>query len=129
MPFDKVNIRRLKSCSKRASPFGKNSAAEAVRQGAGFVALGEMLECKVVFTGDSVYLLNKNVEPGAISMDPVDEIIEMADLSDLELYALDEALIDAGIDKEDLIDYENLCIISKEDLAGFILEADTTFNF
>ncbi|MFX0100196.1 MAG: DsrE family protein [Candidatus Hodarchaeota archaeon] len=112
-----------------SSPFGKNSAAEAIRQGAGFVALGEMLDCKVVFTGDSVYLLNKNVDPSGVSMDSVDEIIEMADLSDLEVYVLQDALDDAGLTRDDLVEYENLTVIDTAKLVEFIQEADTTFKF
>jgi len=111
------------------SPVGKNSAVEAIRIGSGFVALGEFIDCKVVFIGDSVYLLNKNADPTAVGVDPIDEVIEMADLSDLELYVLDSALEEAGLANSDLIEYENLKVVSMDEIAELIDQADTCFRF
>jgi sulfur relay (sulfurtransferase) DsrF/TusC family protein len=111
------------------SPVGKNSAVEAIRIGSGFIALGEYIECKIVFMGDAVYLISKNASPEAVGLDNLDEVIEMADLSDLELCILDSALSDAGLTKEDLIEYENLKIINIEDLATLIDESHTCFRF
>ena len=110
-------------------PVGKNSALEAVRIGSGFVALGEFVDCKMVFTGDAVYLLNKNANPEAVGMDPYDEVMEIADLSDLELYVLDQALQDAGMSAEDLVEYENLNIITYGELVDLIENATTSFRF
>ena len=111
------------------SPTGKNSAAEAIRIGSGFVALGEFINCQIVLTGDAIYLLNKNATPTVVGMDPVDEFIEMADLSDLELYVLDKSLKDAGLAIEDLIEYENLKVINIDELIDLIEQADTCFRF
>jgi sulfur relay (sulfurtransferase) DsrF/TusC family protein len=111
------------------SPIGKNSAAEAIRIASGFVALGEYIDCKIVFMGDAVYILNKNANPEAVGLDNLDEVLEMADLSDLELYVIDSALYDAGLTKDDLIEYENLKIINIEELTNLIEEAQTSFRF
>ncbi len=111
------------------SPMGKNSALEAIRIGSGFVALGEFINCQIVFTGDAVYLLNKNAKPEAIGMDPLDEVMEIADLSDLELYVVDQALQDAGMSANDLVEYENLKIITIEEVVDLIENADTSFRF
>jgi sulfur relay (sulfurtransferase) DsrF/TusC family protein len=111
------------------SPVGKNSAAEAIRIGSGFVALGEYISCQVVLTGDAVYLFSKNTKPELIGMDNFDEIVEMADLSDLEVCVVDSALREAGLTADDLIEYENLKIISIDDLAELIDGADTCFRF
>ncbi|MFX0036744.1 MAG: DsrE family protein [Candidatus Hermodarchaeota archaeon] len=111
------------------SPIGKNSAAEAIRIGSGFVALGEYIECKIVFMGDAVYLLSKNAFPEAVGMDSMNEVLEMADLSDLELYVIDSSLYDAGLTKEDLIEYENLKIINFDELIELIEDANTCFRF
>ena len=111
------------------SPTGKNSAAEAIRIGSGFVALGEIINCQIVLTGDAVYLLNKSAKPTVVGMDPVDEAIEMADLSDLELYVLDKSLKDASLTVEDLIEYENLKVINIDELIDLIEQADTCFRF
>jgi sulfur relay (sulfurtransferase) DsrF/TusC family protein len=111
------------------SPIGRNSAAEAIRIGSGFVALGEYVGCKIVFMGDAVYLLNKNANPEAVGLDNLDEVIEMADLSDLELFVMDSALSDAGLTIEDLIEYENLKIINIDELTNLIEETQTCFRF
>jgi sulfur relay (sulfurtransferase) DsrF/TusC family protein len=111
------------------SPIGKNSVVEAVRIGSGFVALGEYVECKVIFTGDAVYLLSRDAIPQTIGMDSFDEVFEMADLSDLELCVLDSALNDAGISENDLIEYENLKVITVEDLVDLIDNVDMCFRF
>ena len=111
------------------SPPGKNSAAEAIRIGSGFVALGESIDCQIVLTGDAVYLLNRHATPTIVGMDPVDEFLEIADLSDLEIYVLDKSLKDAGLTVEDLIEYENLKIISIDELIDLIEQADTCFRF
>ena len=111
------------------SPVGKNSAAEAIRIGSGFVALGEMIDCQIVFMGDAVYLLNKNANPEAVGMDSMDETLEMAELSDLELLVLDTALEEAGLTKDDLIDYEMLKIIDINELIESIDKSNTVFRF
>jgi len=111
------------------SPIGRNSAVEAIRIGSGFTALGEFIDCKIVFTGDAVYLFNKNCEPEAVGMDPLAEVLEMAELSDLEVYLIESALTEAGLTKEDLIEYENLKIIDFDDLTDLIAKADTCFRF
>jgi len=111
------------------SPIGRNSAIEAIRIGSGFTALGEIIDCKVVLTGDAVYLFNKYCNPEAVGMDPLTEVLEMADLSDLEVYLIDSALNEAGITKEDLVEYENLKIINYDDLTELIANADTSFRF
>ena len=114
-------------CEK--SPIGNNSAIEAIRLGSGFMGLGEEIDCKIVFTGDAVYLLNKNADPTAVGMDSYEEPLEMADLSDLEFITIDSALDNVGFTAEDLIDYENLKIIRNNELAKIIEEASTCFRF
>jgi sulfur relay (sulfurtransferase) DsrF/TusC family protein len=111
------------------SPIGKNSAIEAIRIGSGFTALGEFIDCKIVLTGNAVYLFNKSCNPEAVGMDSLEEVLEMADLSDLEVYVIESALKEAGMSKEDLIEYENLKVINYDELTELIANADTTFRF
>ena len=111
------------------SPIGKNSAIEAIRIGSGFTALGEFIDCKIVLTGNAVYLFNKSCNPEAVGMDPLDEVLEIADLSDLEVYIIESALKDAGMSKDDLVEYENLKIIDYDELTDLIANADTTFRY
>ncbi|MFX0074935.1 MAG: DsrE family protein [Candidatus Hermodarchaeota archaeon] len=110
-------------------PIGKNSALEAVRIGSGFVALGEYINCQIVFMGDAVYLLNKNAKPEAVGMDTFEEIMEIADLSDLELYVVDQALQDAGMTTDDLVEYENLKVIATSEVVDLIENANASFRF
>jgi sulfur relay (sulfurtransferase) DsrF/TusC family protein len=111
------------------SSIGKNSAVEAIRIGSGFVALGEIIDCKVVFTGDAVDFLNKNADPTIVGLDSISEPFEIADLSDLELFVIDSSLEDAGLTADDLIEYENLKVINYEQLADLIEEANVCFKF
>jgi sulfur relay (sulfurtransferase) DsrF/TusC family protein len=110
------------------SPVGKNSAAEAIRMGSGFAALGEELECEIIFKGEAVYLFNKNANPKAVNMDSAEETIMMADLSDLKIGIVKDALKKAGMTKEDLIDYENLEIITEKELALKIENFETCYR-
>ena len=114
-------------CNK--SPIGKNSAIEAIRLGSGFMGLGEEIDCKIVLTGDAVYLVSKHADPTTVGMDSYEEALEMADLSDLELNVVDTSLNDAGLTTEDLIEYENLNIIDMARLTEIIEEAKTCFRF
>jgi sulfur relay (sulfurtransferase) DsrF/TusC family protein len=111
------------------SPIGKNSAIEAIRIGSGFTALGEYIDCKIVLTGNAVYLFNKSCNPEAVGMDSLEEVLEIAELSDLEVFIIESALKDAGMSKDDLVEYENLKVINYDELADFIADADTTFRF
>lgn len=110
-------------------PIGRNSVVEAIRIGSGFVALGEIIDCKIVFTGDAVYLFNKNCNPEAVGMDSLAEVLEIADLSDLEVYIIESALNDAGLSRDDLIEYDNLNIIGYDELTELIANADTCFRY
>ncbi|MFW9823594.1 MAG: DsrE family protein [Candidatus Thorarchaeota archaeon] len=111
------------------SPIGRNSAVEAIRIGSGFTALGEYIDCKIVLTGNAVYLFNKSCDPERVGMDSLKEVLEMADLSDLEIFIVESALSDAGMSNEDLIEYENLKVINYDELTDLIDNADTTFRF
>ena len=62
-------------------------------------------------------------------MDPLTEVLEMADLSDLEVYLIESALTEAGMTKDDLTEYENLKVINYDELTELIAKADTSFRF
>ena len=111
------------------SPFGKNSAVEAIRMATGLLAIGDLDNCQVIFIGDSVYFLNKNLNPEALNVDPFSNIMRLMELSDLEVYVHDEALNSAGLEQSDLISYENLKIVSNAEISQLILEANMTFKY
>jgi len=111
------------------SPIGKNSAIEAIRMGAGIMVLGDLDECKIVFMGDSVYLLNKSFNPESINMDSLDNIFHMLELSEIEIYALDSALKSAGINDKNLLDFGNIHVATLKEISAYILHADITYKF
>jgi sulfur relay (sulfurtransferase) DsrF/TusC family protein len=111
------------------SPIGKNSAIEAIRMGAGIMAVGDLDECKIIFMGDSVYFLSKNFKPEKVNRDPPSNIFRLMELSDLEVYALDSALEVAGIKETDLIDYENVKVANMQEISKIILGAQVTYRY
>ncbi len=110
------------------SPIGKNSAIESIRVGAGFVAVGYTLECRILFMDDAIYLLSKNASPEAVNMDSFSSTLKLARLADLELYVLEDSLKAAGMDHSDLIPNELLKIVSMDVVAKLLLDADATFR-
>ncbi len=111
------------------SPIGKNSAVEAIRMGAGIMAVGDLDECKIIFMGDSVYFLSKHFDPEKVNRDAPSNIFRMMELSDLEVYVLDSALEIAGIKRSDIIDFANVKIVSFEEISKLIIEADVTYRY
>ncbi len=111
------------------SPIGKNSAIEAIRMGAGIMAVGDLEECKIIFMGDSVYFLSKNFDPEKVNMDVPSNIFRMMELSDLDVYVLDSALEIAGIKQSDLVDFDNVKVASSKEISKLILQADVTYRY
>ena len=102
---------------------------EAIRLGAGIMAVGDLDRCKIVFMGDSVYFLSKNFDPKKVNRDPPTNIYRLMELSDLEIYALDSALQIAGINPSDLIEFDNVKVASMQEISKFILEADVMYRY
>ncbi|MBY8988072.1 MAG: DsrE family protein [Candidatus Lokiarchaeota archaeon] len=111
------------------SPIGKNSAVEAIRMGAGITAVGDLEECKIIFMGDSVYFLSKNFDPEKVNRESPSNIFRLMELSDLEVYVLDSALVIAGINDSDLIEYEKVKVVNMQAISKLILEADATYRY
>jgi len=112
-----------------SGPIGKNSPLEAIRLGSGYMGLGEDVDCKIVFRGDAVLTVSKTLDPTILGMDSYAEHLEMAELSDLELYVVEEDLNAIGLESTDLIEYELLNVIPLSQVAELILNADSTFRF
>jgi sulfur relay (sulfurtransferase) DsrF/TusC family protein len=110
------------------SPIGKNSPFESIRLGAGFMGLGEDVNCKIVFQRDAVLSLRKNLDPTKLGMDSFVEHLEMAELSDLELFVVEDYLKIHGITADDLVEYEFLKVIPLSEVTELMLQADTTFR-
>lgn len=111
------------------SPFGKNSAVESIRMATGLLAVGDIDDCKVIFMGDAVYFLHKNLNPEALNLDSFSNIMRLIELADLEIYILDEALDAADMEHSDLISKDNLKIVNAKELSNLILRADMSFKY
>lgn len=110
-------------------PLGKNSVVESIRMGAGLLAVGDLDECKIVLLRDAIYFFNKNFNPEALNMKKYTNILRLIELSDLEIYAHDEALRIAGINPADLILKDNVKVVDNKKISQLILEADMSFKY
>ncbi|MHA1166716.1 MAG: DsrE family protein [Candidatus Hodarchaeales archaeon] len=113
-------------CDK--GPFGTNSVFEAMRLGSGFLALGEDVNCKLILMGDAVLFMRSNLQQDTLGMDSLEDGIEMADLSELPVILIREDMEERGVSESDLVEYENIAIISKNDLAKEIDSFSAVFR-
>lgn len=112
-----------------SSPFGTNSAIEAIRLGAGYLGLGEDIECAVVLSGDAVLTMNTKIDPTPIGIDSPAEGIEMADLSDLPLILIKEDMEIRGMSNDDIYEFdEPIQVISKQEIPILVEKYDTVFR-
>ncbi len=111
------------------SPIGKNSVVESIRMAAGILAVGDVENCKVILLRDSIYFLNKHLNPKAVNMDEFTDIFRLIELSNLEIYVHDEALSIAGLNPTDLILLDNVKIVDNKKISQLILEADMSFKY
>ena len=109
-------------------PFGTNSAAEAIRMGAGIMGLGPGIACKILFHGDAVLFASKDLNAAAIGVDSPAEAIELAELTEMPLLVVKEDMEERGMKVEDLMTYPNLIVISKADIPKIIQEHATAFR-
>ncbi len=109
-------------------PFSTNTAVEAIRLASGFLGLGEDMDCKVAFLGDAVLVMKNNLHADKIGMDSINEGLEMADLTDLEIILIKEDMEERGMSESDVVDYENLSFISISKLHGVIVEFEKVFK-
>jgi sulfur relay (sulfurtransferase) DsrF/TusC family protein len=110
-------------------PFGKNSVVESIRMAAGLLAVGDIDNCKVILLKDAVYFMHKNLNPGALNMDKLTNIMRLIELSELEIFLHDVALKIAGIESSDLVLTDNLKIIGTQEISQLILDADMSFKY
>jgi sulfur relay (sulfurtransferase) DsrF/TusC family protein len=89
----------------------------------------DLPECKVIFMGDAVNLLNKNLKPEALNMDSFSEMMRLIEFSHLEIYLLKDALDTAGLNPSDLISYKNLKIVDYKEISQLILNAEMSFKY
>ena len=115
-------------CDK--SPFGTNSAYEAIRLGAGYLGLGEDIDCKVLLYGDAVLTVKNNLAVDKIGVDTMDEGLEMADLSELPIIITQEDMDRRGMNKDELFEFEDcpIQVIKRVEIPKIMMEFDTVFH-
>lgn len=111
------------------SPFGKNSSVEAIRMATGLLAIGDIDDCKVVFMKDAIYFLSQKLNPEALGVDKFTNIMRLIDLSGLEIFIHDTAMEDAGMVRSDLLQIDNIKVVSIEEISQLILDADMSFKY
>ncbi|MFX0081796.1 MAG: DsrE family protein [Candidatus Hodarchaeota archaeon] len=111
------------------SPFGKNSVVESIRMATGILAIGDIEDCKVIFMGDAIYFLSKNLNPETLNIEPFTNIMRLVELSGLEIFVYDEALEIAGLNHSDLISIENLKIIGIKEISQILEKAEVCFHY
>jgi sulfur relay (sulfurtransferase) DsrF/TusC family protein len=111
------------------SPIGKNSAVESIRMGAGISAVGDLDSCNIIFMGDSVLFLSNNFDPTAVNMDDNSNIFRMLELAEIEVYALDTALHSLGLTLSDLREFDNVKLITIEEISKLMMEAEVIFRY
>ncbi|MFW9927974.1 MAG: DsrE family protein [Candidatus Thorarchaeota archaeon] len=111
------------------SPIGKNSITEALRMGAGIMAVGDIESCNIVFMGDAVYFLSKNYNPSVLNMENPSNMFKMLEFAEIIVYVLSDALNASGIKKTDLIEYEFLKIVDSMEIAQIIANSDISYKY
>jgi len=109
------------------SPFGTNSSLEALRLGAGFMGVGEDISCKIIFSGDAVLTMKKNLQASVINMDGMEDGLEMGDLTDLPIVLIQEDMTQRGMTAEDVFEYEELTMVPRAEIPKMITEFDSAF--
>jgi sulfur relay (sulfurtransferase) DsrF/TusC family protein len=112
-----------------SSPIGRNTVEEAIRFASGIAAMDDSIDRRLIIMGDAVYFFSKSYDPTKVRMDPVDNIIQMAELSELKIYINQRSLELAGLTKNDLIAYPDLEIIQSSKVGELILNSGTSFKF
>jgi sulfur relay (sulfurtransferase) DsrF/TusC family protein len=111
------------------SPIGKNSITEAVRMGAGIMAVGDIDSCNIIFMGDAIYFLSRKYNPTILNREDPSNMFKMLDLAEIGVYILKDALNASGLKETDLIDYEYLKVVDSAEIAQIMANSDISYKF
>ncbi|MDX1798081.1 MAG: hypothetical protein R3255_05485, partial [Candidatus Lokiarchaeia archaeon] len=67
--------------------------------------------------------------PEALNMNNFDNILRLIELSELEIYAHNEAIENLGLEFSDLILHDNIKVVDIKEIAQLILNADMSFKY
>lgn len=110
----------------RQPPYGTVFNAEGFRVCTGLTALD--VETHAVFMDDAVYTLLKGQMPEEIHMGKLSKAIDPMIDFEVSVYIIKESLEERGISESELIENDEMKLISKGELSKLIVEADATFS-
>lgn len=113
-------------CDK--SPFGTNTANESLRLAAGFLALGDPLQCKLILINDGVLLVKKGFDAKKIGTDSMDEPIEMMQLTEMPIAVIKEDLKIRGIADSEILEIPTIQQISAAEIPAILSTYDFVFH-
>ena len=107
------------------APYERISMAEGIRCITSVVTMG--IEGTTVFIDDGVYALLKNQDPAGIGVESIRNWLKLLELNKIPIKVMGEALSERGIQEKDLLELDNLEIISAPDLAQLMLDYSSVF--
>ncbi len=110
----------------RQPPYGTVFNAEGFRVCTGLTALD--VETHAVFMDDAVYTLLKGQMPEGIHMGILSKAIDPMIDFEVSVYIIKESLEERGISESELIENDEMQLISKRELSKLIAEADATIS-
>jgi sulfur relay protein TusC/DsrF len=110
----------------RNAPYGTVFNAEGFRVSTGLTALD--VETHAIFMDDAVYTMLKGQMPEEIHMGKLSKAIDPMIDFEVSVYIIKESLEERGISESELIENDEIKLISKGELSKLIVEADATFS-
>lgn len=110
----------------RNAPYGTVFNAEGFRVCTGLTALD--VETHAVFMDDAVYTILKGQTPEEIHMANLSRAIDPMIEFEVSVYVVKESLEERGINEDELIEKDEVQLISKRELSKLIAETDVTFS-
>ena len=110
----------------RLAPYGTIFNAEGFRASTGLTALD--VETHAVFMDDAVFTLLKGQKPHEIHMGDLGKGIRGMINFDVKVYVIKESLEERGLTEHDLVENNEIQLVSKKELSKLIAESDATFT-
>lgn len=110
----------------RQAPYGTVWIAEGLRVCTGLIALD--VETHAIFMDDAVYTMVKGQAPQDIHMGNLSKGISGMIGFGVKVYVIKESLHERGITEQELIENDEIQLISKKELSKLITESEVTFT-
>jgi sulfur relay (sulfurtransferase) DsrF/TusC family protein len=108
-------------------PFGRVLAVECLRMASGLKAMD--INATIILFGEAMVTLAKNQDGTGIRMPAMNAALDILVLSEVQIAVIQEEMDIMGISKTDLIDYQYLEVIDRDELDARLASARCTFRF